>query len=124
MISAEIWLIVCGLAGVLLHSLWKLDGLALHARKANVKFDWWRDYVLRDRFSLLAAFLSVGIWFLIFGEVATKFQWLTIFPRVSFVTMGMSGSYFLQRWLGKSKKWLDKIIDVKTDIADGKLKSL
>lgn len=118
MTQDEFWLIFCGLCGVVLQSLLKLDSLLKIAIKANVDFDWWRDYVRRDRYAITASFLSVIIFYLIFGEVATKFEWLTTFPRFSFVTIGMTGSYALQKWLGKSKKWLSNIIDEKSDIAD------
>lgn len=111
----QFWLVFCGFAGVVLQSLLKLDGLLKIAIRANVNFDWWRDYVQRDRYAILASFLSVVIFYLVFGEVATKFEWLTVFPRFSFVTIGMSGSYALQKWLGKSKKWLTSIIDEKID---------
>jgi len=112
----QIWLLVCGFSGVVLQSLLKLDTLLKVALKANVEFDWWRDYVRRDRYAILSSFLSVIIFHLIFAEVATKFDWLTTFPRFSFVTIGMSGSYALQKWLGKSKKWLEAVIDKKTKI--------
>lgn len=118
--SEQITLILCGIAGVVIHSLWKLDTLQKDALRANIPFHWYKDYFVRDRFAIIAAFLSVAIWFLVFGEAATRFQWLTVFPRVSFVTMGMTGSYAFQRWLGRARKWINKIIDEKTDIADGK----
>lgn len=113
MTQDQFWLLFCGICGVVLQSLIKLDSLLQTAIKHNVNFDWWTDYVKRDRFAICSSFLSVVIFYLIFKEVATRFEWLTVFPRFSFVTIGMTGSYAVQKWIGRSKKWLNSTIDEK-----------
>lgn len=120
--SEQFVLIICGIFGVLFHCFLKLQGLLEDARVANVSFNWKRDYVYRDAPSIALSFLSVGIWFLIFGEVAAKYPQLVGFTRVSFVVMGSIGSYLIQLGLGKAKNTIRGIVDKKTDIADGKVR--
>jgi len=110
--------IVCGVAGVLFHSLLKLNGLLVDARKANINFKWYRDYVYKDFPSILLSFLSVGIWYLIFHEVAAQYHGISDFARVSFVTMGAIGSYIIQLGLSKAKKQIRSIVDQKTNELD------
>lgn len=111
--KAEFILIICGALGVLFHSLVKLNRLYELAKRAKVVFEWRRDYLKNDFVSILLSFLSVAIWFLLFGEVATKWQWLTTFPRFSFFCMGAFGSYCIQYTLGKAQKLIEKMVDEK-----------
>jgi hypothetical protein len=113
-------LILCGVAGVLFHSCAKLQGLLKDARVANVDFSWKKDYVIKDALSIILSFLSVGIWFLIFGEVTAKYPGLVGFTRTSFVVMGAIGSYAIQLGLGRAKTTIRNVVDKKTDIADNK----
>lgn len=114
-------LILCGTAGVLFHSVLKMKSLLEDARVGNVNFSWKKDYVIKDAPSIILSFLSVGIWFLIFGEVAAKYKQLEGFTRVSFVVMGSIGSYLIQLGLGRAKRTIRNVVDKKTDIADNKI---
>lgn len=116
----QFYLIISGLAGVLFHSLLKLNSLLTDARKANMTFRWYRDYVYRDFPSIAMSILSVGIWYLVFGEVADKYKNVEDFARVSFVAMGGIGSYVIQLFMSKAKKQIRQVIDEKTNKADGK----
>lgn len=116
----QFYLILSGLAGVLFHSLLKLNSLLTDARKANMNFNWYKDYVYRDFPSIAMSLLSVGIWYLVFGEIAAKYTNVDDFARVSFVAMGGIGSYVIQLFMSKAKKQIRKVIDEKTNIADGK----
>ncbi len=118
--NEQIILILCGIAGVLFHSAAKLQGLLKDARVANVNFDWKKDYVIKDAPSIVMSFVSVFIWFLIFGEVTAKYPSLVGFTRTSFVIMGAIGSYVIQLGLGKAKNSIRNVVDKKTDIADKK----
>lgn len=113
-------LIAAGVAGVLFHCLLKLDGLLKDARVANVRFRSWDDYWKKDAISIFLSFLSVGIWYLIFGEVGAMYKSIEEFKITSFVLMGMIGSYLIQLAMSKAKQRIRKIVDEKTDIADGK----
>lgn len=113
------WLLLCGIAGFLFHSLIKLKSLQDDAIAANLPFNWKRDYLVKDIFGILSAFVAPFIWLLLFSEVANKYPALHDFARVSFFVMGAFGSYILQLLLGKSKKYIRKVVDEKTNIADG-----
>lgn len=120
MTTDEFYLIICGFAGVLFHCLLKLNSLLTDARKANMDFNWYKDYLYLDFISILLSVLSVGIWYLIFHEMANKYHGIQDFARVSFVTMGGIGSYAIQLAMSKAKSKIRDVIDKKTDIADGK----
>jgi len=125
--TSEIWLDACGIAGVILHCLFKLNSLQSDARAANVDFNWKKDYLQRDAVPILISFMSVVIWHLVFGEVAASYPKLEAFARVSFVGMGLLGSYIIQQLMGRAKSYIKKFIDVKTNISDavtGKTKTV
>lgn len=112
--------ILCGVFGVLFQCLLKVRSLLKDAQVANMNFDWKKDYVIKDFPSIGLAFLSIGIWYYIFGEVANRYPAIADLKRVSFVLMGGVGSYLIQLAFGTAKDRIRKVIDKKTDIADGK----
>lgn len=120
MVNDEFFYILSGIAGVVFHSLLKLNSLLTDARKANMNFNWYRDYVYKDFPSIMLSVLSVGIWYMVFHEVANKYNGVQEFARVSFVAMGGIGSYVIQLFLSRAKRQIRKVIDEKTNIADGK----
>lgn len=117
--NKEILFILAGAAGVLFHCLLKLQSLLTDARAANINFNAWRDYWTRDFVSIALSFLSVGIWLLVFGEIAAKYTSLQAFAITSFVVMGAIGSYLIQLALSKAKKKVREVIDAKTNELDG-----
>lgn len=117
----NIILIVCGVLGVLFQCLLRLRSLLKDAQVANVNFSWKKDYVTKDFPSIALSFLSVGIWYYIFGEISAKYASIADFKRVSFVLMGGVGSYLIQMAFGTAKERIRKIVDRKTDVADGKV---
>ena len=108
-----------GLLGVVFHSLLKLKSLSDYSRTANLTFNWWNDYVVKDLFSILLSLCSVGVWLLLFKEIAAKYKGLEAFSLTSFFVMGALGSYLLQTLLSRAKKKITKVVDEKTNIADG-----
>lgn len=113
--------ILCGVFGVLFQCLLKVRSLLKDAQVANMNFSWKKDYAIKDAPSIALAFLSIGIWYYIFGEVANKYPGIADFKRVSFVLMGGVGSYLIQMAFGTAKDRIRKVVDRKTDIADDKL---
>lgn len=111
--------ILAGVAGVLFHCLLKLNSLLKDARVANIAFNSWKDYWLKDAVSILMSFLSVGIWLLIFGEIAAKYPSLESFAITSFVVMGAIGSYLIQLGLSRAKRQVRQVIDQKTNDLEG-----
>jgi len=121
MILNHITLILAGIAGVLFHCLVKLNSLRNDAIVGNIPFDWKKDYLRKDIVAIMISFCSVGIWFLIYREAAAKYTALDGWKVTSFVCAGGLGSYILQLAFGQAKKRIRKIVNEKTDIADGKI---
>ena len=113
-----ITLLAAGAAGVLFHCLLKLNSLLQDARVANVDFRPLKDYWKKDIVSIMLSFLSVGIWYMVFGEVGNKYKGLQEFKITSFVAMGMIGSYVIQLIMSKAKKRIRNIVDEKTNELD------
>lgn len=111
-------LILCGVLGVLFHCCFKANTLKNQALAANIQFSL-STYINKDWLSIIASFLSVAIWYLLFSEVAIKYPELNNFERLSFVIMGGSGSYIIQYFFSTAEKKITSIIDKKTNEADG-----
>jgi len=115
-------LILLGIAGVLFHCLAKMKTLQDASRSANLKFNWIDTYVKKDSIAIIMSFISVGIWYLCYGEVSMKYPILVGLKRVSFVMAGIVGSFFIQfladRFTNSAKKQIQKFVDVKSNIAD------
>lgn len=112
-------LLLMGIGGFLFHSLLKLKSLNDDSNAANLKFSVWNDYVKKDIYGILAALLAPLMWLFLYGEVATKYTGIQDFARLSFFVMGALGSYLLQLLLGRAKKQIRRVVDEKTNIADG-----
>ena len=111
-------LIFAGIGGVLFHCLVKLRSLQMDYANANLEFNWKKDYIKKDFVSILLSFLSVGIWYLIFGEWVSHYPLLQGFIVTSFVVMGAIGSYIIQLILSQAKKKVRGVVNEKTNIAD------
>jgi len=109
-----------GILGVFAHCLCKLIKLNKDASNGNVPFNWYKDYVYSDRFSIMLSFLSVVVWYFIYNEVEGAYSQISAWKITSFFVVGFFGSYAIQYGKSKGEKRIRKVIDEKTDIADGK----
>lgn len=108
-------LIICGFMGVVLQCLFKCNSLLTDARAGNIAFHWKKDYLQRDAIPIMASVLSVGVWFMIFGEAAARSPWIAGWIRTSFVFAGGVGSFAIQYVFGSAKKLIRNAVDRKTD---------
>lgn len=111
--------ILCGMCGVIVHTLMKFQSLAKDAEKANIKLSF-KQFVVNDWAGMLLAIVPVFVWLMTFAEAANKYPALRDYIRISFFLVGMVGSYALQQISSKSKEWIREVIDRKTNIADKK----
>lgn len=116
----QLLFLLTGIAGFIFHSLIKMKSLQEDSRVANLNFNPFRDYIVRDIYGILAALFSPFVWLLLFGEIAAQYPALEKFSLTSFFVMGALGSYILQLLLGQAKKQIRKVVDIKTNIADDK----
>lgn len=108
---------LCALLGMLFHCIMKLNVLTKQAKAGNICFTF-KDYLQEDWLSILASFVSIFIWLLLFGEAERKYPLLINYARLSFVIFGASGSYIVQYFLSKAEKNITSVIDSKTNELD------
>ncbi len=113
--NQQLLFLLTGIAGFIFHSLLKLKSLNDSFNDASMPFDVYKDYILKDRWGILAALFSPFIWLLLFGEMAAKYPAIKEFSLTSFFVMGALGSYILQLILGRAKKQIRKVVDDKTN---------
>lgn len=116
--TQEFFLALCGLAGVIFHCLLKLNDLLKDARTANLDFNWWKDYVQKDAVPIMLSVLSVVIWMLVYKEVQNNYKAVSDWTRLSFVGMGLMGSYVIQKVMSGAKKKIRTFVDAKTNVSD------
>lgn len=118
--NSNLQLILAAQAGFLFQSLMRMKSLNDLSNVANMHFNPYRDYIKKDIYGILAAFIAPFIWLMIFKEFSHKFPQIQGFIVSSFVLFGGCGSYILQLLFGTAKKRIRDVIDKKTDIADNK----
>lgn len=106
------------LIGNIIHIAFKAYSLSQDYQKANVKFTF-RQFVMHDKFALLLDLVGS------FGLVYLADEWINneyVMGKIKtlFIVIGFTGSYFILYFASVSKKKFQKIVDEKTDIADGK----
>jgi hypothetical protein len=111
--------IAAGCLGVIIHCAIKAQGLKKDALAAN-DTDWniKDDYLKVDSIPIVLSFLTVALWYLIFGEAAKAYAKLEDYIISSYALVGMVGSYAVQYAIGKSKGLIRKTVDNKTNQLD------
>lgn len=112
-------LLLCGLLGMLFHVLAKMQTLKNDFRVAN------EDFVIAKFFkeefiAMLSSVVFIVIMALVLPEILTFRPDIESYVRILFVMGGALGSWAFGYFLGKSKKYIRNVIDVKTNIADAK----
>jgi hypothetical protein len=113
-------LIILSLLGVVSHCLLRIGSLKKDYAVANKDFNWKNDWLYKDYVAIGLSLVASFAWYFLFGEVAAKYPALEGFTRCSFFVMGGMGSYVAQLFFGVSKKYIRKVVDIKTNIADSK----
>lgn len=120
-IKESIILFILGYLGFLAHCLMKAQSIKKNYIAANIEFDWKKDYLQRDMFAILLALLPTPVWYFIWEEIVGVYPKLANLIRFSFLTVGISGSYFLQLLAGAAEKIGRRVVDAKTNISDSQL---
>jgi hypothetical protein len=110
--------LIAGLLGLIFMTLSKMQGVKKDFEVAN------QPFVLKKFFSgeLIAILMSLVVIVLM---AITVQEWMKVSPKVAdYVTIifamgGAIGSWAFLLFLGKSKKYIRNVIDIKTNIADG-----
>lgn len=114
------WCLIAGLLGILFHLFAiKIPSMKTKAKVANEKFDL-ACYLKDDLAAIISSLLTVLITLVILDEVVKVRPAIQPYLKFGFVFVGYTGSSILIAVLGTAQKKIDKIVDTKTDKADGK----
>lgn len=114
------WCLIAGLLGILFHLFAiKIPSMKKRAKVANEKFDL-RSYLQDDLAAIISSFLTVLITLVILDEAVKLKPAIQPYLKFGFVFVGYTGSSILVSVLGTAQKKIDKVVNEKTDIADGK----
>lgn len=111
--------IVIGLLSFVFVTLTRMQSLKKYAEVANVEFVP-KKYFEKEWMGITASIIPIILWLYLYPEFVKKYPFLEGFIMTSFAVMGACGTWIFQKFLGSTKKWLHGIVDVKTNIADGK----
>lgn len=112
--------LLAGLLGLLFVTLAKASSTKKDFEVANEKFVL-RKFLENELYAICMSVVAILL------MAITIQEWVQVSPKVSqYVTIifalgGAIGSWAFLLFLGKSKKYIRKIVDEKTNIADGKV---
>lgn len=120
----EIYLVcfAAGLLGTLIQVLVKLHSLQKKARAGNAPVPTFGSYLKEDMVAILLGVVFLVACVFVLGDKGVK-NYQDVYEnwsRAIFIFVGYGGSDLAVRFLGRASEKINKIIDEKTDIADGK----
>ncbi len=121
-IAMYLWCFVAGLLGMALQVFLKLKSLADKSRVGNVSFNP-GDYFRKDWLSLGASVTTILIALVVTDELIGFNELVLQYIRLGFAFVGYTGADIASRVFGVMSNQINKVIDYKTDVADGKVKS-
>lgn len=114
------WCFVAGVLGIILHIVAiKWPSVKKRAKTANEPTDF-KSYLKDDAGAISASVVTVLILLVALDEVLGLRPAIANYLKLGFVFVGFSGSSVLISLLGTAQSKIDKIVDIKTDKADGK----
>lgn len=96
---------ILGILGVLAHCLIKANSLQKDALASNISFGIY-EYWKKDWFTISLSFVSVVLWLFLFEESIKVCAKLNDYVKWSFAGVGFLGSYAIQQFLGKGKRYI------------------
>ncbi len=120
----EIYLVsfLAGLLGTLIQVLVKLNSLQKKARAGNAPIPTFSSYLKEDMVAILVGVVFLTACVFALGDQGVR-NYQNIYEnwlRSLFIFVGYGGSDLAIRFLGRASDKINKVIDEKTDIADGK----
>lgn len=114
-----VWCSLLGLIGIAFQTLIKIRKLQEQSRLSNSPFRV-RDYFINDWVTIVLNFLTLGVAVFAVDEIINYKPNVLPFIKWFFFFIGYTGSSLLNSLLSKTQTGINKVIDVKTDIADNK----
>ncbi|SRR5260221_7680687 len=97
----------------------KIPAVKKAAKVGNAPFSY-TAYFQDELAALLASFLTVIAFLILLDEVVAYQPAILPYLKVAFFFVGFTGASIVIALLGKAQDKINAIVDVKTDIADGK----
>lgn len=113
---------VAGLCGVIVMVLIIMRMLKTDFDTANKEFDY-KKFFKRELPNIFISIMAVVLTAVLLPDILNYRPGLALYVRTMFTASGMLGSFFLTYVFGRSKKYIRNIVDIKTNIADGKVKA-
>ena len=110
--------LLCGLLGILFVVLSKMSALKKDFEVANQTFVT-SKFFEKELVAILTSVVTVIIFAFVLPEVLNFKPILSNWVRGLFVVSGAVGSWAFSLFLGGTKKYIRKVVDLKTNIADG-----
>jgi len=113
-----IYYLVAGLLGAIFVTFAKMSSLKKDFEVANQDFVF-KKFVEKEWIGFVSNLITVAILAVILPEILAYRPDLENWVRSMFVVIGAMGSWVFSLFLGGTKKYLRKVVDEKTNIADG-----
>lgn len=97
----------------------KIPAIQDHAKAANHPMTL-GQYFQTDMNALVGSILSILLMLLWADEVVKLYPKVMPVLKIMYGTIGFMNSTLVIAWLGKASKIINEVVDIKTDIADGK----
>lgn len=110
---------IAGLLGQLFHMGIKIISFRKQAKVANTTFSV-NQYLIDDSWPLLLNVLALLIELFILDDIAKWQPIILDYFKFFFIAFGYMGSSLLSAALSKAQEKIDKVVDIKTNIADNK----
>lgn len=112
---------IAGLIGILIQILVKLNSLKTKAKVGNVEFSV-KEFFTNDWISIALSVVVVIASVYALGDqgIQNYDNWYAQWPRLVFIAIGYSANDVALRFFGATSGKINKVIDIKTNIADGK----
>jgi hypothetical protein len=112
-------IILAALCGILLNILYKMDDYKKQLERANEKFVP-KKFFERDWITILKSILGICIFLVCLDEIIHYSPKVGGFVKSLFSFIGFCGNEILMRLYSRTQKFINRIIDIKTNIADEK----
>lgn len=111
--------LLAGLCGIIVMILIIMRMLKSDFDAANKEFNY-KKFFTRELPNIFISVMAVILTAILLPDILNYRPGLALYVRTLFTASGMLGSFFLTYVFGKSKKYIRNIVDIKTNIADGK----
>lgn len=101
----------CLILGQILHLIVKADNTYEEFIVSNKEFSFRRDFLVRNIFKIILAFLSGIVSLVLYSEAIGVYEQITTLQKTIFLTIGYSGSSIVLKYLNRNVKRVEAAIE-------------